>query len=58
MNREGEASSRIFGIGPVTLGTFWESIAVPDIREQARLIAERIASGGRLAARGSLARLP
>ncbi len=58
VNREGEASSRIFGIGPVTLGTFWESIAVPDIREQARLIAERIASGGRLAARGSLARLP
>ncbi|MET3613825.1 putative NAD(P)/FAD-binding protein YdhS [Rhizobium aquaticum] len=58
INGQGEPSSRIFGIGPVTLGTFWESIAVPDIREQARQIAERIASGGRLAARGSVARLP
>ncbi|MCD2172476.1 FAD/NAD(P)-binding protein [Rhizobium sp. C4] len=58
VNREGEPSARIFGIGPVTLGTFWESIAVPDIREQARLIAEKIASGGRVAPRNSLASLP
>lgn len=54
----GDPSARIYGIGPVTLGTFWESIAVPDIREQARLIADRIASGGRTAARSSAARLP
>jgi len=58
VNMHGEPAARIFGIGPVTLGTFWESIAVPDIREQARQIADRIASGGRLAARGSVARLP
>lgn len=58
VNHAGDASARIFGIGPVTLGTFWESIAVPDIREQARVIADRIASGGHAAARGSVARLP
>lgn len=58
VNQAGEGSARIFGIGPVTLGTFWESIAVPDIREQARLIADRIATGGRVAAPGSVARLP
>ena len=58
VNGQGEASSRIFGIGPVTLGTFWESIAVPDIREQARQIADRIASGSRDVARNSVARLP
>lgn len=58
VNDHGEPSARIFGIGPVTLGTFWESIAVPDIREQARLIADRIATGGRAAARGSVAQRP
>lgn len=58
VNGRGEPSARIFGIGPVTLGTFWEAIAVPDIREQARQIAERIAAGGRSVSRGSVARLP
>ncbi|HWU62148.1 MAG TPA: FAD/NAD(P)-binding protein [Ensifer sp.] len=58
VNAEGEPSARIFGIGPVTMGTFWETIAVPDIREQARQIADRIATGSRATLRGSVARLP
>lgn len=58
VNAQGEVASRIFGIGPVTLGTFWESIAIPDIREQARRIAERIASGSRAAVRGAVAQRP
>lgn len=35
-------SDRLFAIGPVTRGTFWESVAVPDIRVQAQAIARRI----------------
>jgi uncharacterized NAD(P)/FAD-binding protein YdhS len=38
----GRTSSRLYAIGPVTRGTFWESVAVPDIRVQAERIAERI----------------
>lgn len=35
----GRASDRIFGLGPVTAGTFWEITAVPDIRAQAARLA-------------------
>ena len=35
-------SANLYAIGPVTRGTFWESVAVPDIRTQAQAVAERI----------------
>lgn len=31
---KGGASQRLYAIGPLTRGTFWESIAIPDIRVQ------------------------
>ena len=42
IDAEGRASDRLYAIGPVTRGAFWESVAVPDIRVQAERIAERI----------------
>jgi uncharacterized NAD(P)/FAD-binding protein YdhS len=43
------ASRRIYALGPVTRGTFWEITSVPDIREQcwalAALLARRLAAG-------------
>lgn len=32
LSSHGVASSRLFAVGPVTRGTFWEIVAVPDIR--------------------------
>lgn len=42
---DGRPSERLFALGPLTRGTFWEIVAVPDIRGQAEMVA-------RLAARG------
>ncbi len=39
LDSSGRASSSLYAIGPVTRGTFWESVAVPDIRVQAERIA-------------------
>lgn len=39
---DGAASGFLSVIGPVTRGTFWESVAVPDIRVQAARVAERL----------------
>lgn len=39
---DGQASETLSVIGPVTRGTFWESVAVPDIRTQAAKVAERL----------------
>jgi uncharacterized NAD(P)/FAD-binding protein YdhS len=44
LDAEGRASERLFAIGPVTKGTFWESVAVPDIRTQAARVAALIAA--------------
>jgi uncharacterized NAD(P)/FAD-binding protein YdhS len=35
---------RLYAIGPLTRGTFWEIVAVPDIRGQARKVAEGLAA--------------
>lgn len=43
LDRNGAISRRLFAIGPVTKGTFWEMTAVPDIRRQAELLAEYLA---------------
>ncbi|HET6306479.1 MAG TPA: FAD/NAD(P)-binding protein [Rhodopila sp.] len=43
LDREGCISRRLFAVGPVTKGTFWEMTAVPDIRRQAEKLAEYLA---------------
>jgi uncharacterized NAD(P)/FAD-binding protein YdhS len=40
----GAPSDRLFAIGPITRGAFWESIAVADIAVQAQAVARRIAA--------------
>ncbi len=35
----GRASDRLFAVGPITRGTFWETTSVPDIRRQAEQVA-------------------
>jgi len=44
MDARGRASDTLYAIGPVTKGSFWESVAVPDIRTQAERIAKLIAA--------------
>ena len=41
---DGRISRRLFAIGPVTRGMFWEMTAVPDIRQQAEFLASRLAA--------------
>ena len=36
------ASERIFAVGPLTRGRFWESTAIPDIRMQCAALARRL----------------
>ncbi|MGE0180077.1 MAG: FAD-dependent oxidoreductase, partial [Sphingomonas sp.] len=38
----GAPSDSVSAIGPITRGTFWESVAVPDIRIQAEKVAKRL----------------
>jgi uncharacterized NAD(P)/FAD-binding protein YdhS len=40
LDRSGSISRRLFAVGPVTKGTFWEMTAVPDIRRQTEVLAE------------------
>ena len=42
IDMNGLASASLSAIGPVTRGTFWESVAVPDIRVQAARVAARL----------------
>jgi uncharacterized NAD(P)/FAD-binding protein YdhS len=44
LNSDGAISRRLFAIGPVTKGAFWEMTAVPDIRRQTEKLAEYLAS--------------
>ena len=39
VGRDGAVSPVLFGVGPVTRGTFWEITSVPDIRGQAEEVA-------------------
>jgi len=43
-DRSGAISSRVFAVGPVTKGAFWEITAVPDIRRQCEYQAAHLAS--------------
>ncbi|MBV8526298.1 MAG: FAD/NAD(P)-binding protein [Acetobacteraceae bacterium] len=47
VGRNGVPSSAIFGVGPVTRGTFWEITSVPDIREHAEAVAVRALAAAR-----------
>ena len=38
-----EGSKRLWALGPLTKGRYWEIVAVPDIREQAAAVADDIA---------------
>jgi uncharacterized NAD(P)/FAD-binding protein YdhS len=40
---DGKANPKLLAVGPISRGAFWEIIAVPDIRVQAALVAERLA---------------
>jgi uncharacterized NAD(P)/FAD-binding protein YdhS len=42
----GAISRRLFAIGPVTKGAFWEMTAVPDIRRQCEFLAQHLAGLG------------
>lgn len=42
LGEDGNPSTTLSAIGPVTRGTFWESVAVPDIRVQADRVTKRL----------------
>lgn len=42
LDRDGAISRRLFAVGPVTKGAFWEMTAVPDIRHQAETLAAQL----------------
>ena len=44
LDRGGAISRRLFAVGPVTKGAFWEMSAVPDIRRQCEKLAEHLAT--------------
>jgi uncharacterized NAD(P)/FAD-binding protein YdhS len=39
---DGRANVRLFAVGPITKGTFWETTAVPDIRVQCQRLATQL----------------
>jgi len=41
---QGAVSDRLFAVGPVTRGRYWEMLAIPDIRMQCQRLARHIAS--------------
>lgn len=43
LHRDGSLSRRLFAVGPVTKGAFWEITAVPDIRRQCEQLAQHLA---------------
>ncbi len=45
VDRSGAPAPRLFAVGPMTKGAFWEIVAVPDIRQQVRRLAERLPAG-------------
>ena len=40
--RDGGAADRIWALGPIVRGVFWECVAVPDIRVRAALVADSV----------------
>jgi uncharacterized NAD(P)/FAD-binding protein YdhS len=46
LRRDGRPNPNLFALGPLTRGTFWETSGVPEIREQGRTLARRLAMDG------------
>jgi len=44
IGQDGRINSRLFALGPMTRGTFWEIVAVPDIRVQTWSLARRLSN--------------
>jgi uncharacterized NAD(P)/FAD-binding protein YdhS len=42
IDRDGKQSTQFLALGPALRGTYWETIAVPELRGQARRVAETI----------------
>ena len=42
LNASGAPSRRLFAIGPLTRAAFWETVAIPDIRDQCAKLARHI----------------
>jgi uncharacterized NAD(P)/FAD-binding protein YdhS len=42
IDRHGRVQPRLFALGPVTRGRFWECTAVPEIRKQAKWLADHL----------------
>ena len=42
IGRGGKPDPRLFAVGPITRGSFWETVAVPDIRNQVASVAAHI----------------
>jgi uncharacterized NAD(P)/FAD-binding protein YdhS len=42
IDRSGTPSERLFAVGPLTRSAFWEIVAVPDIRNQCKALADRL----------------
>jgi uncharacterized NAD(P)/FAD-binding protein YdhS len=45
IDARGRPSPRLFAVGPLTRGRFWETIAIPDIRMQCADLAVRLLHG-------------
>ncbi|SBS79413.1 conserved hypothetical protein [uncultured Mycobacterium sp.] len=48
LTRSGERSPWLLALGPLLRGTYWETIAVPELRVQARRVAETVLGGARV----------
>jgi uncharacterized NAD(P)/FAD-binding protein YdhS len=49
LDADGERSPVFLALGPMLRGTYWETIAVPELRVQARRVAETLLGSARLA---------
>lgn len=47
IDRDGRAADRLYAAGPITRGAFWEMTAVPDLRRQCEILADRVLAIGR-----------
>ena len=47
IDRDGRASDRLFTLGALRRGELWETVAVPEIRDQATALADRITAADR-----------
>jgi len=47
LTESGERSLWLLALGPLLKGTYWETIAVPELRVQARRVAETVLGGAR-----------